>query len=357
MAKKKNAEPIVGTGKAAELLTVQKSRPLFGLWKSDYTLASFKIMDAYLARINSKKPEKRTVVFEKGEIEKLLGVTKINKPDLKNRLKNLQQPVDLAKNNSKKIQSVTLFEEATAEQDDDGIWQVTLTCTPSAMKYFFNIENIGYLRYRLRSIVNITSRYSYIMFTYLESNRYRKSWEVELEELKEILNCQDDELYKEFKRLNERILKKCHKELTEKTELRYDYKSVKKGRKVVAIRFTVETIKDLIEQDNDQIEGQMTVSDWQQSYDDLISFLRGACADEFSSTQMEAVLEIIQPKELPPHINDSAESSDNRFAKYHYLQKQYKLLNVEAERKAKSKKPIQNRFKYFQAMLEKDCGE
>ena len=90
MAKKKTIEPITGTGHNPQELLVQKSRPLFGLWKSEYTLASFKIMDAYLARINSRKPDQRKVVFEKGEIESLLGVKRINKPDLKNRLKNLK---------------------------------------------------------------------------------------------------------------------------------------------------------------------------------------------------------------------------------------------------------------------------
>ena len=357
MAKKRTTEPIVGTGKNVEALMVQKSRPLFGLWKSNYTLASFKIMDAYLARINSENPEKRTVVFEKGEIEMLLGVTQIKKIDLDESVKNLFQSVDLGKDSKGKIHRVTLFEEAYAEQGDDGIWRMSLTCTSSAKKYFFNIKDIGYLRYRLRSIINITSRYSYIMFTYLESNRYRKSWEVDLEELKEILNCIDDELYKEFKFLNQRILKKCHKELTERTELRYNYEPIRKGRKVVAIRFTVETIKDLVGQGDGQIEGQMTIDEWQQNYEDLISFLRGACAEEFSTAEMEVLLEIIQNKELPSHINDSDDSKDKKFARYHYLQKQYKLLNVEAERNQKAKKPIQNRFKYFKKMLERDCDE
>ena len=52
---------------------------------------------------------------------------------------------------------VTLFEEAVAEQDDYGLWQVKLECTQKAMKYFFNIENLGYLRYKLRCITSLTS--------------------------------------------------------------------------------------------------------------------------------------------------------------------------------------------------------
>ena len=39
-------------------------------------------------------------------------------------------------------------------------------------------------------------------FIYLEANRFRKSWEVSLDELKEILSCDKEETYKAFKRFN-----------------------------------------------------------------------------------------------------------------------------------------------------------
>ena len=34
---------------------------------------------------------------------------------------------------------ISLFEEAVAEQDDYGLWQVKLECTQKAMKYIFNM--------------------------------------------------------------------------------------------------------------------------------------------------------------------------------------------------------------------------
>ena len=76
----------------------------------------------------------------------------------------------------------------------------------------------------------------------LEANRFRKSWEVSLDELKEILSCDKEETYKAFKRFNDLILKKIHKEMHEKTECRYSYFPVKRGRSVKAIRFEVETL-------------------------------------------------------------------------------------------------------------------
>jgi len=74
MARKKIG-PITSLGNG-DKLTVQKSLPLFSLWRSELSLAEFKILDTYLSRIDSHKPDRRTVVFEKGELEKILGVKK-----------------------------------------------------------------------------------------------------------------------------------------------------------------------------------------------------------------------------------------------------------------------------------------
>lgn len=242
MARKK-IDPIVGLGYENKL-TVQKSLPLFALWRSDLTLSEFKILDTYLSRIDSHKPEKRAIILEKGEIENALGIQKINNQDLKLRLKHLMgNVVEVPDKDEKKgFQLVTLFEEAEAEQDDDGLWNVKLECTQKAMKYFFNIENLGYLRYKLRCITSLTSRYTYIMFIYLEANRFRKSWEVPLEELKKILHCENEATYNEFRFFNVKILKKVQKEMHEKTECQYSYFPIKRWRSVKAIRFEVKTL-------------------------------------------------------------------------------------------------------------------
>ena len=77
---RKKIDQIIGLGHF-DKLTVQKSRPLFALWRSDLTLSEFKILDTYLARINSRDSEKRAIILEKGEIEDALGGQKINNKD------------------------------------------------------------------------------------------------------------------------------------------------------------------------------------------------------------------------------------------------------------------------------------
>ena len=355
MAKKrKKIEPITGVSLDPETkLTVQKSVPLFALWRSDLSLAEFKILDAYLSRIDSRNPEKRAVRFEKGELEEILGVKKINTSDLKARLKHLGTMVQVDDpTKTRAFRLVSLFEQAECEQDEYGQWQVDLECTQKAMKYIFNVENLGYLRYKLRSIVNLTSRYSYILFLYLEFNRFRKTWEVSVDEIKRYLCCENDEFYSEFRYFNQRILKRCQKEIHEKTECRFTYEPVKRGRTVVAVRFTVETLPQL----PTPME-QLTIAEIEDRPDDQIEFLRSACTPsgtarpEFSREEMEQLFEVLvmvddnilpYPKDMP---------NDMEIRRYHYLRQKYTAMNC-----ADTKKPIKHRFSYLLKMVQRDAG-
>lgn len=345
MARKK-VEPITSLGNE-DKLTVQKSLPLFALWRSDLTLAEFKILDTYLARIDSHKPERRVVEFEKGELEKMLGVQKINQKDLEVRLKHLMgNVVEIPDSSMKKgFRLVSLFEEAVAEPDEQGLWKIRLECTQKAMKYFFNVENLGYLRYKLRCITSITSRYTYIMFVYLESNRFRKSWEVGLDELKAILDCDKEDTYKEFKRFNDLILKKVQKEMNEKTECRYSYEPIKKGRSVVAVRFIYRT--------RAKQEEPFKIDD-----SELAKTIRPDCElwesvlDEFNFSQeqldeISSYLDIMPVHQLPesPACYDSLE-----LRRYHYMR-----LKIADLKRRHKEKPIRNIFAYLLAVIKQDA--
>lgn len=339
--KKKVIEPIIGTGKDPELkLTVQKSIPLFSLWHSDMSLAEFKILDTYLSRINSRDPDKRTVIFTKGELEKLLGVKRINKPDLTARLKGLGRFVDLQDKDTKKFHQIALFEEAYGEMDENGQWTVKLTCTAKAMKYIFNIEELGYLRYKLRCITSLSSRYTYILFLYLEKNRIRKSWEVGVEDLRQILNCDQDESYAAFKVFNDRILKRSQKELLEKTECRFTYEPVKTGRRVTSVKFTLETLADAIEPAAEpDIPGQLSIDD----YEDPNAIYAEVLPSSLTPDQVEALRTLAVKKVY--WDPDGALPRECVIA--NYLREKVVLMNAH-------NRNVKHPFNYLQAMIEKD---
>ena len=245
---------------------VQKSNPLQSLSETKMTLAEFKILDAYLSKIDSHKPEERSVTFDKGELESLLGVTQIKNKDLSNRIDNLFKVVTIQDpDKPNKFTKIALFSCAECTQGDDGLWTIKLACSPEAMEYIFNIESIGYLRYRLKNVVNLTSRYSYILYLYLESNRFRGSWTMSLDDLKKMLCCTAD-TYSEYKRFNDLVLKKCQKELSQKTDIAFDYVALRRGRKVTSVQFIIKTPQNATDSPVEPLYEERDEFDWAITY-------------------------------------------------------------------------------------------
>mgnify|MGYP002741649833 CR=1 FL=1 len=348
---RKKVESIISLGDKDKLV-VQKSLPLFSLWNSEMTLAEFKILDVYLSRIDSHKPEKRVVIFEKDELEQILGIKKINNKSLELRLQHLMGNVAKISDKDEKrgFRLVTLFEEAVAEKDDLGSWKIKLEATQKAMKYFFNIENLGYLRYKLRCIISLTSRYAYILFLYIEANRFRKSWKISLEELKVVLHCNEGEYAKEFRYFNRDVLKRVQKEIIEKTGCRYEYGAIKNGRSVVGIKFTVYSTKTT-ESLSGNSDTLFTIN--KELSDEIISelWLEPLKRFEFTNEQYDelfSILTTVPDSKLPePQIPGCYD--DIEMMRYHYIDQKVKELI-----RRDSQKRIENKFLYLLKMLKND---
>jgi len=331
---------------------VEKSRPLFSLWRSEISLSEFKILDVYLSRIDSRDPEHKTVRFSKAEFQKLLEVSSLSADALKERLKHLIScQVEVESENKSGV--VNLFSAAFCERDDYEQYFIELTCTPEAMKYFFNIEEIGYLRYKLRNIIHITSRFSYVMFMYIEMNRFRKSWTVDIDELKSILSCDDSEFYADYKYFNQRVLKRCYDELTAKTELRYSYTPNRIGHKYRTITFTVETLSDKLLQAAVPAAETANITELddkpQRSYsNDYIDFLADAVNREFDETEIKVLSDLANTKDL----TDYDRNNNMQTAKYNYLLAMYNKLNLYGK-----KHKIKDRFAYLKKIIEQDGAE
>lgn len=242
MARKKEKPPIVNG--LDDTYIVEKSRALVLMKEVPFALGELKVLDTYLSRINARDPEATTVRFSKEEYEDLMGIERMHPSRLEKYVTSLMgQTVTIPDENARGgWKAYTLFDEAECGQDENGQWWIDLSCTLKAKKLFFNIESIGYIRYQLKNVLPLTSKYSVLLYIYLLDNRFRKSWEISVNELKRtILRCTES-LYDEYKYLNQRILKKCIEEINSKTDLTFDYEPVRLGRKVVKIRFNL--VKD-----------------------------------------------------------------------------------------------------------------
>ena len=253
-------------------LVVQKENRLLALSASRLSLDEFKILDAFLSRIDSHKPQKNHVRFDKGDLEKILNKKRINFEHLSNSLEGLFKDIELVDVAHSDGKIINLFEKTVAKRDEYGVWQLDLVCTDSAAEYFFNVEKFGYIRYMLANISVLSSRASYLLYILLEGERnkainYKKGnklkFKKSIEDIKAYLGCNYNDYYMDFRRFNEKILKKCHEEINKKTTLKYNYKPVdKRGYYYLNIEFEILNIKSYVDSKKDLLpEKKQVVSE------------------------------------------------------------------------------------------------
>lgn len=367
MTKKKRETTIVQAileGSLNEEHIIQKSRPLLRMKKSPFSLGELKVLDTYLSRINSHDENCRTVKFTKEEYEDLMGIERMHPKRLEKYVDCLMsQSVTLPHEQSPEgWRKYNLFAYSECYQDKYKVWCINLSCTEQARELFFNIDKIGYLRYKLSNILPLTSKYSVFLYMYLRDNRYRDNWFVSVEELRDILQCRDVVSYQEFKIFKREVLNKALKEVNAKTDIDFKLsttaKGCKAGREVINVEFTL--VKDdtdaqqlaLMDKQTQRKQGIQEVREEQElavnreKYNDAeypdpdMLILANICGNEFSVEEMAVLMKALVLRKF---------SDDEWETRGKYLD-----LCVAKMNRYAAKKPILNRFEYLQTIIEKD---
>lgn len=349
-------------------LVTQKSEPLYeGLSKSNLAYEELFIIDTYLGRIDSHNPNARAVMFGKKTLEKIWGKTKINNSTLKKWIHNLTHiPIDVSYKNGEEItlESFNLFEGTRIngkiinpdDSEEEMIIDVNymiLECTQRAVKYIFNIESLGYLRYRVSSVASLGGRQAYDMFLYIEKNRFRKKWDEDVETLKIMFKCENNVTYDEYKFFNAFILKKTHERICKNTKCRYTYSPIKRGNRVIKIHFEVEELPYEI------MDKEIQEKLYKEKMEKYPFWTTAFCTNdvcEFTESQLNVIAEVMvnvpENKLLKKKDVWGAEASI-----YNYMAEKYAILNQVDEEKRKKGEKIEKRFEYLVQMIRKDTEE
>lgn len=339
---KKKPENTVLEGNLKDTYLVQKSEPLLLMRTVPFELGELKILDTYLARINSHNENNRAVTFTKAEYEQLMGLSDTRPQTLKKYIKSILQKV-VEVPTAKGYMLFSLFTMAECEKDEYEQWVIKLSCSEQAKELFFNIEQLGYLQYELKNILSLSSKYSFLLYLYLRKERYRANWTISLQELREQkLDIKNNETYLNFKYFKRDILDKAVKEINEKTDIMFTYEAKKMGRRITDINFKL--IKS-VEQNPDINPNQLTFDDTEQESkysNDRLEFIAEACKNEFTEEELQVLYDIVRKIE-PQHQGT---------ARYDYLFKKYNELNYRASRS--DLKPLRSRFAYIKKLIEAD---
>lgn len=103
--------------------------------------------------------------------------------------------------------------------------------------YLLQLKN-KFTRYQLKNILYLKNKYSIRIYELLKAFEGLGKKDFTLEELKQILSCEDS--YADFRNFDRLVLSKTKQEINQHTDLDIDYEKVKRGRKVTGIRYSIQ---------------------------------------------------------------------------------------------------------------------
>lgn len=133
---------------------------------------------------------------------------------------------------------VVPFISAKYESKSRSYSNVILKLNPDCKKLFFELAN-GYTELDLHAILNLTSPYSIRMYELLSQYKNKKSWTIEIDNLKGLLGFGVLE-YKNYRMFEKRILEYSQKELWEHCGIHFTWDiAAKQRKKITALTFHI----------------------------------------------------------------------------------------------------------------------
>lgn len=136
----------------------------------------------------------------------------------------------------KKILQVAWLSSAEYEK---GSGTVELEFSPKLKPYMLGLKEF-YTTYKLQNVLELKSKYSIRIYEIMKSNEFKKTFTIELDELRKILKA-DTGSYSVYQNFKNRVLESSKKELNLRTDIKFDYEEIKVGRKVGILKFTIKS--------------------------------------------------------------------------------------------------------------------
>lgn len=335
-----------------ETAIVQKRNVLNELRANNLTLQELRFFSIYLSKINPYDQSTRIVKFKLSDFQKIMDFKRLNIVQIKAAVDSLLTKLVHVPNENGGFSTFQLFKECIIDKDSGGEWYVSIDAHDKALPLMFDFKD-RYFKYALWNALRLKSANQIRMYEILKQYETIGKREMKVSDLRELLGIAPNE-YPRWDRFKDRVLDSCQQALKETTDICFTYERGKTGTggKWLTIIFHISKNTDYV----DQLTlfefigegGGATAEPPEQQLefcntkaDDNTAFYSGSCDDEFTVTEIESLIAIINTMELPPHEMGAA------FARYHYLLEQYTRFKAIAERTA-----IKNRYSYFYTMIQ-----
>ena len=271
--------------------TVKKSNILNELRNANASLVEYRLFCVYLAHLSLKSKD-NVVTFSLADYARIAGLDRPRYIDLKAQAHNMVGLTAGMPNEDGGFSVYSLFSEFKLFREDEQ-WLVSLECNPKIAPQIREQKG-RYLRYKLYNTIYLKSFNQQRIYELLKQYEPIGVRLISLEDLRAFLGIGEGE-YSVWGDFSQKVLKVAQKALRENTDICFEYEPVKKGRPVVAVKFTIfknHEFVDLMEMDK-----FLPAAD-ASGYEGKELVVRAADEDEFGE-QTSLFDNIVEPEKTP----------------------------------------------------------
>ena len=213
-----------------------------------WTLQELRFFNLYLSKINARDVSTRLVRFSLDNFGELMGLERIRVDHTEKVVDRLLSKIIHVPKERGGYTAFQLFKRCEVSRDDNNVWYVEFNAHSDALPLLFDFKE-RYFNYPLWVILRLTSPNHFRMYEILKQFEYVGARSISLEELRDMLGIESNE-YPRWERFKVRILDSCQAALAEKTDIKYTYEPIRRGRggKVTGIKFIIEKNMEYIDQ-------------------------------------------------------------------------------------------------------------
>lgn len=244
--------------------TVKKSNVLNELRNANASLVEYRLFCVYLAHLPMNSTD-NLVTFTLADYARIAGLKRPKKDDLEEQSDNLldmKAKIYHPNGGWKKMNMFSYFDLFL----QDGQWMVSIKCTDDIAP-MIREQKGQFLRYKLYNTIFLKSYNQQRLYELLKQYEKIGTRTIPLKDLREYLSIGEKE-YPVWGVFSRDVLKKCQQSIKENTDICFDFEPIrgaKRGKPVVAVKFTISKNKDFV--DRLQIEQHLPDAGESGEYD------------------------------------------------------------------------------------------
>lgn len=211
--------------------------------KHDLSLAEQKLILILASTVQPGDTELDKKTFQAMKLAELLGVSRQNMykelPKITESI--LSKPLYIMGNKHGEYTQLTWLLAAKYEQ---GEGLVSLQFNPLLKDYLLGMKEL-FTNFKLNNALMLKSKYALRIYQMIKAHQFRGDFTISLDQFKKELCIDTQKSYDVYSNLKKKTLISSIDEINEKTDVNVAVSEIKKGRKVIAIKFAIRQKKSV----------------------------------------------------------------------------------------------------------------